>query len=69
MQLMILNSLLMFDVVFFFFLFLVGVSCIVYYLPTARRPGTDADDPHLVNYVTATALYINKDHDAPVDDV
>lgn len=36
MQLMTLNSLLMFDVVFFFFLFLVGVSCLIYYLPGGR---------------------------------
>lgn len=33
MQLMTLNSLLMFDIVFIFFLFLVGVTCLVYYLP------------------------------------
>ncbi|RZF41304.1 hypothetical protein LSTR_LSTR000018 [Laodelphax striatellus] len=37
MQLMLLNSLLMFDLVFIFFLFLVGVSCIVYYLPGSSR--------------------------------
>jgi hypothetical protein len=33
MQLMTFNSLLMFDIVFVFFLFLVGVTCLVYYLP------------------------------------
>uniref|UniRef100_A0A182SN37 Uncharacterized protein n=1 Tax=Anopheles maculatus TaxID=74869 RepID=A0A182SN37_9DIPT len=33
MQLMTFNSLLMFDIVFIFFLFLVGVTCLVYYLP------------------------------------
>ncbi|GAB0090487.1 hypothetical protein DMENIID0001_052230 [Sergentomyia squamirostris] len=37
MQLMIFNSLLMFDIVFVFFLFLVGVTCLVYYLPPTRR--------------------------------
>lgn len=31
------NSLLMFDIVFVFFLFLVGVTCLVYYLPPTRR--------------------------------
>jgi hypothetical protein len=67
MQLMTLNSLLMFDVVFIFFLFLVGVSCVVYYLPTPRHPGTDGGDADLVNYVTA--LPSKKDRDAPVDDV
>jgi hypothetical protein len=36
MQLMTLNSLLMFDLVFLFFLFLIGVSCLVYYLPGTR---------------------------------
>ena len=60
---MTLNSLLMFDVVFIFFLFLVGVSCLVYYLPAPRHPG----DPDLVNYVTA--LPSKEDRDAPVDDV
>jgi hypothetical protein len=64
---MTINSLLMFDVVFVFFLFLVGVSCIVYYLPTPRHPGTAADDADLVNYVTT--LPSNKHRDAPVDDV
>lgn len=36
MQLMTFNSLLMFDIVFIFFLFLVGVTCLVYYLPPAK---------------------------------
>ncbi|KAK7865572.1 hypothetical protein R5R35_010106 [Gryllus longicercus] len=35
MQLLTLNSLLMFDLVFVFFLFLVGVSCLVHYLPSS----------------------------------
>ncbi|KAJ1522415.1 hypothetical protein ONE63_002702 [Megalurothrips usitatus] len=37
MQLLALNALLMFDVVFVFFLFLVGVSCLAYYLPATTR--------------------------------
>ncbi|BES92231.1 Hypothetical protein NTJ_05039 [Nesidiocoris tenuis] len=41
MQLMVLNSLLMFDLVFMFFLFLVGVSCVLYYVPPRR-----AKTPH-----------------------
>lgn len=36
MQLMTFNSLLMFDIVFVFFLFLVGVTCLVYYLPPGQ---------------------------------
>lgn len=67
MQLMTLNSLLMFDVVFIFFLFLVAVSCVVYYLPSQRHPGTDAADADPVNYVTA--LPSKAQRDAPVDDV
>jgi hypothetical protein len=63
MQLMTLNSLLMFDVVFIFFLFLVGVSCVVYYLPTPRHPG----DSDAVSYVTAPPS--NADRRSPVDDV
>lgn len=37
MQLMTFNSLLMFDIVFVFFLFLVGVTCLVYYLPPSKH--------------------------------
>lgn len=37
MLLMTFNSLLMFDIVFVFFLFLVGVTCLVYYLPPTTR--------------------------------
>lgn len=37
MQLMTFNSLLMFDIVFVFFLFLVGVTCLVYYLPPSQH--------------------------------
>lgn len=40
MQLMTFNSLLMFDVVFVFFLFLVGVTCLVYYLPPTTKKST-----------------------------
>lgn len=36
MQFMTFNSLLMFDIVFVFFLFLVGVTCLVYYLPPVK---------------------------------
>lgn len=41
MQLMTFNSLLMFDIVFVFFLFLVGVTCLVYYLPPSRNTSTN----------------------------
>lgn len=34
---MLFNSLLMFDIVFIFFLFLVGVTCLLYYLPPKIR--------------------------------
>ena len=37
MQLMTFNSLLMFDIVFIFFLFLIGVTCLVYYLPPKAK--------------------------------
>lgn len=36
MQLMTFNSLLMFDIVFIFFLFLIAVTCLLYYLPPTR---------------------------------
>lgn len=44
MQLMTFNSLLMFDIVFVFFLFLVGVTCLVYYLPPKH---TSTAEQHL----------------------
>lgn len=37
------NSLLMFDIVFVFFLFLVGVTCLVYYLPPNTRKSSGAN--------------------------
>ncbi|CAO1432481.1 unnamed protein product [Diamesa tonsa] len=36
MQLMTFNSLLMFDIVFIFFLFLIAVTCLMYYLPPSK---------------------------------
>lgn len=42
MQLMTFNSLLMFDIVFVFFLFLVGVTCLVYYLPPTSTRSSSA---------------------------
>lgn len=52
MQLLALNALLMFDVVFVFFLFLVGVSCLAYYLPTTRRSAPRPEPPSPRHYVT-----------------
>lgn len=40
------NSLLMFDIVFIFFLFLVGVTCLVYYLPPARSKSSKSSRHH-----------------------
>lgn len=61
MQLMTLNSLLMFDIVFLFFLFLVGVSCLVYYLPASR---TNPIAPYeIIN------SRVPPRPDSPVDDV
>ena len=55
MQLLLLNSLLMFDLVFMFFLFLVGVSCVLYYVPP-RAPAPLLPPPppprhHTFHYV------------------
>lgn len=61
MQLMTLNSLLMFDLVFLFFLFLVGVSCVVYYLPGSRA---HALAPHEIITARTPPRY-----DAPIDNV
>lgn len=37
MQLVMLNFLIMFDVVFVFFLFLIAVTCVINYMPRRRR--------------------------------
>ena len=61
MQLLTLNSLLMFDLVFLFFLFLIGVSCLAYYLPGSRL---HAIAPHEVIKARAAPRA-----NAPIDDV
>lgn len=61
MQLMTFNSLLMFDLVFLFFLFLVGVSCLVYYLPATR-----AHDFAPYEIITARTP---PRYDSPIDNV
>lgn len=39
MRLLTFNSLIMFDIVFIFFLFLVGLTCLMYYIPGRRHSG------------------------------
>lgn len=43
------NSLLMFDIVFVFFLFLVGVTCLVYYLPPSKQTNPPSNCRHNYN--------------------
>ncbi|KAI5713364.1 hypothetical protein M8J76_016284 [Diaphorina citri] len=55
MQLVVLNSFIMFDIVFLFFLFLIGVSCLVYYLPptsstSSLRSSTVDEDASLLSH-------------------
>ncbi|KAG8268289.1 hypothetical protein J6590_030669 [Homalodisca vitripennis] len=57
MQLVLLNSLLMFDIVFMFFLFLVGVSCVAYYLPSRPPLRDDEDDPETLPLYRITAKH------------
>ena len=47
MQLMTFNSLLMFDIVFIFFLFLIAVTCLMYYLPPAKKIKKRFNKSHL----------------------
>lgn len=61
MQLMTINSLVMFDIVFVFFLFLVGISCLMYYLPNGHRIHDDVD--------MVTFTHKHKDNKTPVDEV
>lgn len=68
MQLVAINSLLMFDVVFIFFLFLVGVSCLVYYLP--QQPRLSPAETDETSYVILSAPTRAKHHaQAPVEEV
>lgn len=55
MQLMTFNSLLMFDIVFVFFLFLVGVTCLVYYMP----PASSRSSPSASSTSTSSSLISN----------
>lgn len=57
MQLMTFNSLLMFDIVFVFFLFLVGVTCLVYYLPPPQH--RSSTHQHQQNSQTGAAAVAN----------
>lgn len=61
MQLMTFNSLLMFDIVFVFFLFLVGVTCLVYYLPPANRKSPQASPAQLYSPVETASQRISED--------
>lgn len=61
MQLLTLNSLLMFDLVFVFFLFLVGVSCLAYYLPGSRL--------HTIASHEVIKARVPPRANAPIDDV
>jgi hypothetical protein len=63
-------ALLMFDVVFLFFLFLVGVSCLVYYLPPAppRTPSYLIVAPRTAEQEAAAASHHFHRH-SPVEDV
>ncbi|KAK9758648.1 hypothetical protein QE152_g611 [Popillia japonica] len=69
------NSLIMFDIVFVFFLFLIGVTCLVYYLPGRRTtPGSsnssDYDDNRpLQCYVTVASAGTAVVQGSPVDHV
>ncbi|ERL91991.1 hypothetical protein D910_09313 [Dendroctonus ponderosae] len=60
MRLLTWNYLIMFDIAFVFFLFLVGVTCLVYYLP-GRRVENDSsylDSGPLQCYVTVPSADI-----------
>lgn len=68
------NSLLMFDIVFIFFLFLIAVTCLLYYLPPARiKHKSQSDKWRSQQSVTVpssnsskSVLYVNGDNE-PVE--
>lgn len=74
MQLMTFNSLLMFDIVFIFFLFLIAVTCLLYYLPPTKiRHKSQSDRRRSQQSVTVASssssksvLYVNGDNE-PVE--
>ena len=74
MQLITFNSLLMFDIVFIFFLFLIAVTCLLYYLPPTKiRHKSQSDKRRSQQSVTVASsnssksvLYINGDNE-PVE--
>jgi hypothetical protein len=55
MQLMALNALLLFDAIFIFFLFLVSVSCLLYYLPLVP-PSRSSSSSHSSHHHTHSSL-------------
>jgi hypothetical protein len=65
------NSLLMFDIVFIFFLFLIAVTCLLYYLPPTRKAHkSQADRRRSQQSVTVASsnssksvLYVNGDNE------
>jgi hypothetical protein len=65
------NSLLMFDIVFIFFLFLIAVTCMLYYLPPTKiRHKSQADKRRSQQSVTVASsnssksvLYVNGDNE------
>lgn len=62
------NSLLMFDIVFVFFLFLVGVTCLVYYLPPSKQSISHCRVNHNSSATTnADNAADDDDEDAEVD--
>lgn len=74
MQLMTFNSLLMFDIVFIFFLFLVAITCFMYYLPPSKiKRKSHLDNRHSQQSMTVASssssksvLYMNGDNE-PVE--
>jgi hypothetical protein len=76
MQLMTFNSLLMFDIVFIFFLFLVAVTCLLYYLPPTKvsRHRAQSDKRRVSQQsvtvassnISKSVLYVNSDNE-PVE--
>lgn len=64
MQLVMLNFLIMFDVVFIFFLFLIAVTCVMNYMPGRKRQEATEDEVD-DDVIPPPPLFAGDDDDVP----
>lgn len=65
MQLVMLNFLIMFDVVFIFFLFLIAVTCVMNYMPGRKRQEATEDEVE-DDVIPPPPLFAGDDNEVPI---